>query len=1044
MAKELIKDKLKREAVRAILERSQSIDMEKYGAPSEKNAVKYDNVQEILNIPYMNRDEVPLAMDIFKPVVKKGTELPVIVTVHGGGLTMGDRKLSRPFGRILASKGYLVFSVEYRLAPRANVCMQLDDVCAGLDLVGKRLVDYDVDFSRIFIAAESAGAYLATYVTAMKGSTKLQEAIGYEASRLNFKAIGLMSGMLYTNRNDFGGWLLAEQIYGEKRADENFLQYMNPEHPEIINNLPPVFLITSRGDFLSNYSVLMNEALKKAGKKSHLLYYGDGELGHAFSTMQTEHPKSIESIDRMLEWFEEEAKISLEQAKSAKTNANRRKKYIDDVLAGKKNNQKIWKYIKESAAVDPDRLSLPAIMDCSRNYTYGQMFEEWDKYARVFSALGITEENHSRMAIVGTISAEPIFAYYAANMVGVAASMFSYPDLLPGGRWKSMVEKEHITDMIISDIMVTPKMWQELKKAQKEFDIKHIILLHSRMGGPAIGYGEMFFNEFNYNALKRDSDVLMMDTLIERYKEEPIKYGTDGGDNIAVICHTSGTSNGTRKPLPYTDCMLNELTSSHPSGLSDVQISIVSEEKEECAANTKTTGKRLVLVPPFDFSSSANINGFVNVSFAAGNAIATTFFGFLHPKFVRCLKYYDVDMVFLSGFIIDNWFDIDDLPKDAFSSIKILGLGGSYISPAKNERYEAFLREHGFKGSIFRGYGMSELAGNMFMLPPNSKEDSLGFPSHEEDIRILDESDGQFHRLYDGAKEGIMYAKSKSMCLNVLDGELLFEYTEIDGENYICTNDVIHVNDDKSVSYVGRANKFFVNNEGIKFESSIVETQFSQHPAVDLCAIVPVLDKRIHDTVPVLYVVPNNKNGNGAEQIKNALTDIYIKGNKLKGTILPTQFIIVDKIPLSSSGKIDVYHITRSRLEGDAYNIIPVMKDEELVDINVKKSTQLNSYTGGNLPEGMGVDSSFNVFDIFMKKSDFMEKVRLQKKIVKSQKENLQSIKNIIPEFKLPNIDNDINGMPKVSDLPRALQGLVNVFTVLMSDQSMSDTDFEE
>ena len=77
MAKELIKDKLKREAVRAILERSQSIDMEKYGAPSEKNAVKYDNVQEILNIPYMNRDEVPLAMDIFKPVVKKGTELPV-------------------------------------------------------------------------------------------------------------------------------------------------------------------------------------------------------------------------------------------------------------------------------------------------------------------------------------------------------------------------------------------------------------------------------------------------------------------------------------------------------------------------------------------------------------------------------------------------------------------------------------------------------------------------------------------------------------------------------------------------------------------------------------------------------------------------------------------------------------------------------------------------------------------------------------------------------------------------------------------------------
>ena len=240
------------------------------------------------------------------------------------------------------------------------------------------------------------------------------------------------------------------------------------------------------------------------------------------------------------------------------------KQRIED---GSINNQKIWQFVKEFNSVDPGQLNKIAIVDSAREITYGQMFHEWEQYARVFSALGITEENHSRMAIVGTISAEPIFAYYAANMVGVAASMFSYPDLLPGGRWKSMVEKEHITDMIISDIMVTPKMWQELKKAQKEFDIKHIILLHSRMGGPSIGYGEMFYNEFNYNALKRDSDVLMMDSLIEKYKDVPIKYGKDGGDAIAVICHTSGTSNGTRKPLPYTDRIVNSMASGSPLGI---------------------------------------------------------------------------------------------------------------------------------------------------------------------------------------------------------------------------------------------------------------------------------------------------------------------------------------------------------------------------------------------------------------------------------------------------------------------------------------------
>ena len=76
--------------------------------------------------------------------------------------------------RTLAEKGYLVFSIEYRLVPRANVCEQLDDVCAGMDLIGKKLVDFNVDFTRIFLVSESAGAYLATYVAAMKNSKKLQ------------------------------------------------------------------------------------------------------------------------------------------------------------------------------------------------------------------------------------------------------------------------------------------------------------------------------------------------------------------------------------------------------------------------------------------------------------------------------------------------------------------------------------------------------------------------------------------------------------------------------------------------------------------------------------------------------------------------------------------------------------------------------------------------------------------------------------------------------------------------------------------------------
>ena len=151
---------VRREMIRAMLERIQGAAMK---IPVENKSEIKDpkasfEVEEILNNLYVNRIEYPLAMDIFKPVMPEEKELPVIVSIHGGGLIMGDRKSMRRYARVLAGRGYLVFSIEYRLAPRANLAEQLDDVCVGMDAVGRRLVDFNVDFTRMFLTAESAGA----------------------------------------------------------------------------------------------------------------------------------------------------------------------------------------------------------------------------------------------------------------------------------------------------------------------------------------------------------------------------------------------------------------------------------------------------------------------------------------------------------------------------------------------------------------------------------------------------------------------------------------------------------------------------------------------------------------------------------------------------------------------------------------------------------------------------------------------------------------------------------------------------------------------
>ena len=266
--------------------------------------ISSEGLVEYRDIPYKNRSGKELLMDIFRPETEEGTELPVIVNIHGGGLIDGHKNLSAGFCRQLAKRGYLVFSLEYRLIPDVRVYEQFDDVCAGMDCIGRKLVDFDVDFTRIYMVAESAGAYLATYAAAMKKSKALQRAVGYEPTRMVFNAIGLISGMFYTRRKDALGRFLSRSIYGKDERSLAMAEYTNPEHPEIIYNIPPCYLVTSKADMLERYTLDFAGELGSKGVEHYLRHMGsDPKLIHAFPVLRPDLPESERVIDEIVNWF---------------------------------------------------------------------------------------------------------------------------------------------------------------------------------------------------------------------------------------------------------------------------------------------------------------------------------------------------------------------------------------------------------------------------------------------------------------------------------------------------------------------------------------------------------------------------------------------------------------------------------------------------------------------------------------------------------------------------------------------------------------------
>ena len=93
---------------------------------------------------------------------------PVIIFIHGGALMMGDRKMTPRPGSLLETMlnaGYVVVSIDYRLAPTVKLPAIIEDVRDAYDWVRKRGPElFRIDPDQIFVMGQSAGGYL-TQVT---------------------------------------------------------------------------------------------------------------------------------------------------------------------------------------------------------------------------------------------------------------------------------------------------------------------------------------------------------------------------------------------------------------------------------------------------------------------------------------------------------------------------------------------------------------------------------------------------------------------------------------------------------------------------------------------------------------------------------------------------------------------------------------------------------------------------------------------------------------------------------------------------------------
>jgi len=220
------------------------------------------------------------SLDLYIPRGAVTRPLPVAMYIHGGGMTAGDKAdLSPVFLDALASAGYAVASVNYRLAPGSRFPAQIEDVKCAIRYLRAKAPRYGLNAREVFAFGTSVGGQLVT-LAALTGPYSAWDAGPYRAEPATLRAVADMFGPANLTQRASGFSASGiQQVFG--RGDRGDLVLASPVH-FVAANSPPILIVQGVNDtkVLESQAIELYKDLKAAGDQTQLVLVAN--MGHMF------------------------------------------------------------------------------------------------------------------------------------------------------------------------------------------------------------------------------------------------------------------------------------------------------------------------------------------------------------------------------------------------------------------------------------------------------------------------------------------------------------------------------------------------------------------------------------------------------------------------------------------------------------------------------------------------------------------------------------------------------------------------------------------
>ena len=251
----------------------------------------------LTEVEISKKEDHSLTTDIHTP--KGEGPFPMLVYFHGGGWISGSPKSHRKICHRFAEAGFLVFNVDYALAPENPFPQGFDECCESIRWVVANATKYKGDSNRLSVGGDSAGGNLtAACAASLADDSEVDiKKILLIYGVFDFLSMGETSDVLADTDTDLMTEMMIGSYLGLER-DEAVLSDPRVSPIHVSDKLPPAHILCGTLDGLMAGSKILAEKLNSQGIENEEFYYEN--MPHGFLHFEDFFPESRQAIDRMV------------------------------------------------------------------------------------------------------------------------------------------------------------------------------------------------------------------------------------------------------------------------------------------------------------------------------------------------------------------------------------------------------------------------------------------------------------------------------------------------------------------------------------------------------------------------------------------------------------------------------------------------------------------------------------------------------------------------------------------------------------------------